>query len=118
MWYQSIPEISVDKMNQFTPSTIIAALLCAFAVGTTAQGKEGKIYSCILLMGFDIIDLRYLNCLLSPNAEQAFWSLQSTKNPFGFLDMIPIVKKTLIIVIFCIQAIPDIFDQIVVYLGF
>merc|ERR1711963_798379 len=40
MGYQFNPEISVDKMNQFTPSTIIAALLCAFAVGTTAQGQE------------------------------------------------------------------------------
>ena len=100
MWYQFNPVISVDKVNQFTPSTIIAALLCAFAAGTTAQGQEGKIYSCILLISFDTCDSQYLNCLLWPNAEQAFCSLQSTKNPYGLLDMILSVKKTLIFVIY------------------
>ena len=75
--------MSVDKMNQFTPSTIIAALLCAFAAGTTAQGQEGK--TLIYYNKFWNCDSQYFNCLLLPNGEQAFCSLQTTKNPFGLL---------------------------------
>ena len=41
------PEIPTDKMNQLSPSSLIAAIVCAISVstkGTSGQVHEGKCY--------------------------------------------------------------------------